>query len=295
MKSWSGYLFSETWKSIWRNKASSLLSAFTTGFALFLLGMSFLVSVNLRFIFSTVEQQMEIQAYLKKDISESETSKILEIVKNTGGVREVNYVSKEKALEELKAMFRDKASVLDTLGDENPLPASIRVRTEKVEDIPRVVGELKKIPGVVDVIYQEEVSRRLASVGRAIQIVSFGGVVIVGFVAVMVIGNSIRLTIYSRRHEISIMKLVGATDGFILGPFLLEGIVLGVLGSLIGSGFAAGLYVWIVQRVGSVLPFIPMLRLDFDVLCDMLGIVLVTGVMVGMAGSVFSLRRHLRI
>lgn len=272
-----------------------MLSAFTTGFALFLLGMSFLVSVNLRFIFSTVEQQMEIQAYLKKDISESETSKILEIVKNTGGVREVNYVSKEKALEELKAMFRDKASVLDTLGDENPLPASIRVRTEKVEDIPRVVGELKKIPGVVDVIYQEEVSRRLASVGRAIQIVSFGGVVIVGFVAVMVIGNSIRLTIYSRRHEISIMKLVGATDGFILGPFLLEGIVLGVLGSLIGSGFAAGLYVWIVQRVGSVLPFIPMLRLDFDVLCDMLGIVLVTGVMVGMAGSVFSLRRHLRI
>ena len=118
---------------------------------------------------------------------------------------------------------------------------------------------------------------------------------VVGVVAVMVIGNSIRLTIDARRQEIGIMKLVGATDGFVVTPFLLEGILLGFLGSIVGTGFAVGVYNWIFTKIAEFIPFMPMFNLDFTSASDMFGIMALTGVMVGIAGSAFSVRRHLKV
>ena len=291
----SGYLLSETGKSIWRNKMSSFLSCATTALSLFLLGVAFLININLRLMFTVVQSQMEIQAYLRADATLDQAASVVQAVKKIPGVSDVKYVSKAEALEELKAMFQDKASVLEGLGEDNPLPASVRVKTAAAEDVPRVAAEIKKIPTVDDVIYQEEASRRLMSLGRASQLVSLGGMLVVGLVAIMVIGNSIRLTIDSRRHEIAIMKLVGATDGLIVGPFLMEGVVLGVLGGLFGAGMVVGLYTWVVGGLESALPFIPVARINMDTAGRMLGIMLTTGVAVGVVGSVTSLRRHLDV
>jgi len=294
LRSGGGYLLSETAKSLFRNKASSLLSALTTAFALFLLGVSFLVNLNFRFLIQSAERQMEIQAYLRKDLGAKEAEAIVESVKKMGGVTDVKYVSKEEAFEELKSMFGDKSSVLAGL-DQNPLPASIRVKTVSAEVIPVVVSKLKELPQFDDVIYQEEAARRLASIGRVVRLASLGGVVLVGFVAVMVIGNSIRLTIDAKRHEISIMKLVGATDSFITGPFLFQGMILGILGALLGCILAVLLYLWVYSRIGETIPFMPILKLDLKTAGDMLGIMLLTGTGVGVAGSVFSLRRYLGV
>ena len=293
--SMGGYLLSETGKSILRNKMSSFLSCATTALSLFLLGVAFLININLRFMFTVVQGQMEIQAYLKMDVTDDQAAATVEAVRKLPGVTEVKYVSKAEALEELKAMFQDKASVLEGLGGENPLPASLRAKTATPEDVPAVVAEIKKMSLVDDVIYQEEASRRLISLGRASQFVSLGGMLVVGLVAVMVIGNSIRLTIDARRHEIAIMKLVGATDEFIAGPFLMEGVVLGMLGGLLGASLVVGLYTWVVGGLESALPFIPVAKLSTDTAGQMLGIMLVTGVAVGVVGSVASLRRHLNV
>lgn len=274
---------------------SSFLSCATTALSLFLLGVAFLININLRLMFTVVQSQMEIQAYLRADATLDQAASVVQAVKKIPGVSDVKYVSKAEALEELKAMFQDKASVLEGLGEDNPLPASVRVKTAAAEDVPRVAAEIKKIPTVDDVIYQEEASRRLMSLGRASQLVSLGGMLVVGLVAIMVIGNSIRLTIDSRRHEIAIMKLVGATDGLIVGPFLMEGVVLGVLGGLFGAGMVVGLYTWVVGGLESALPFIPVARINMDTAGRMLGIMLTTGVAVGVVGSVTSLRRHLDV
>jgi cell division transport system permease protein len=290
-----GYLLGETGKSIWRSKMSSFLSCATTALSLFLLGIAFLINLNLNFMFTVVQNQMEIQAYLKRDVTEVQAAATVEAVRKMPGVSEARYVSKADALEELKVMFRDKTAVLEGLGNENPLPASVRARTASPADVPKVVAEMKKLLTVDDVIYQEEASRRLASLGRASQLVSLGGMLVVGLVAVMVIGNSIRLTIDARRHEIGIMKLVGATDEFIIGPFLLEGMALGLLGGLLGEGMVVGLYTWMVGGLETVLPFIPIAKLTSRTAVDMLGIMLVTGVAVGVIGSVVSLRRHLNV
>ena len=274
---------------------SSFLSCATTALSLFLLGVAFLININLRLMFTVVQSQMEIQAYLKADATLDQAAAVVQAVKKMPGVTDVKYVSKAEALEELKAMFQEKASVLEGLGEENPLPASVRVKTASPDDVPSVVAEIKKFSTVDDVIYQEEASRRLVSLGRASQLVSLGGMLVVGLVAIMVIGNSIRLSIDARRHEIAIMKLVGATDGLIVGPFLMEGVVLGVLGGLLGAGLVVGLYTWVVGGLESTLPFIPIARLNMDTAGRMLGIMLTTGVAVGVVGSVTSLRRHLDV
>ncbi len=288
-------MFSQAFRSLWRNKLSSFLSSVTTGFALFLLGISFLISINLGYMYRMAETQMEIQAYIDKDATYAQVAAVVSEIREVAGVSEVRYVSKQDALEELKEMFQDKASVLDSLEEENPLPASVRIKTTHAEDIPGVVETLKNLAIVDDVIYQEEVSRRLVSIGRAVQYLSLGGMLVVGVVSVMVIANSIRLAIDARRQEIGIMKLVGATDGFVLTPFLLEGIFLGFLGSVIGTGFAVGVYNWVFGKIAEFIPFMPIFDLDLTSAMDMFGIMALTGIMVGIAGSAFSVRRHLKV
>ena len=119
--------------------------------------------------------------------------------------------------------------------------------------------------------------------------------VAVGAVSIMVIGNSIRLTIDSRRHEIAVMKLVGATDGFVVGPFILEGVVIGIVGSILGTFFAVGIYNWLFERLYAFIPFMPMYVLDTQSKLQMFGIMAITGIVVGAAGSVLSVRRHLKV
>lgn len=290
-----GYLLSETGKSIWRGKLSSFLSCGTTALALFLLGVAFIINLNLNFMFTVVQNQMEIQAYLRKNATDQAMSAAVDQIEKIPGVATVKFVSKADALAELTQEFQDKPEVIQGIGEDNPLPASVRITTSSASDVPAVVEEVKKMSAVEDVLYQEDTSRKLEALGRASQYVSLGGMIVVGLVAIMVIGNSTRLTIDARRHEIAIMKLVGATDEFIIGPFLMEGIVLGVLGGLLGAGLVVGLYVWIVNEIQSAVPFIPVLNLTFRTALDMLGIMLATGVAVGALGSAVSLRRHLNV
>ncbi len=272
---------------------SSFLSCGTTALALFLLGVAIVISLNLQYIFTDVQSQPEIQAYLKMETTDQEAVSALKACEAMNGVAEVRFVSKEEAFSELREMFQDKAAVLE--GIENPLPASIRLTTFRAEDVPGVVEQLKVLPCVEDVIYQEEASRNLAVLGRVSQALSLGGTVIVGLVAITVIGNTTRMTIEARRHEIAIMKLVGATDGFVVGPFVLAGIVLGMFGGLLGAGLSIGLYNYLTTSLGSILPFIPILSLTRDTALNITGILVLTGVAVGTLGSALSLRRHLKV
>ncbi len=290
-----GYLLGETGKSIWRSKLSSFLSCGTTALALFLLGVAFIINLNLTFMFQVVQQQMEVQVYLARDLSDSASAELYEAIKAMPGISEIKYVSKAEALEELKEMFQDNAGVLEGLGEDNPLPASIRVNMLEAAMISEAVQQIEAMEGVDDVEYQAEAAQRIASLGRVSQAVSLGGMLVVGLVAIMVIGNSIRLTIDAKRHEIAIMKLVGATDEFIVGPFILTGIVLGVLGGVLGASLAIGLYSWVVSTIQSLLPFVPILSLTFETGLDMLVVMLSTGVVVGILGSTISLRRYLRV
>ncbi len=251
--------------------------------------------MNLTFVLGVVQEQMEIQAYFQNDASEEDCVAAFEEVKAYQDVSEVKLVTKEEALAEFRLMFKDNPQVIEGLGEDNPLPASLRVTTNGAELIAGVAEAIKQIDVVDDVIFQEEAASRVASIGRVSQMISLGGMLVVGLVAVMVIGNSIRLSIDARRHEIAIMKMVGATDEFIAGPFILVGVVLGTLGALAGAAIAMGLYAWLFSTMITVLPFIPLLELKAATAMRMLVIMVGTGCFVGVLGSSISLRRHLRV
>ena len=157
-----------------------------------------------------------------------------------------------------------------------------------------MVEALKSIDVVDDNVSGRSIKAVCAS-RQSRAILSLGGMLVVGLVSVMVIANSIRLAIDARRQEIGIMKLVGATDGFVLMPFLLEGVFLGFLGSALGTGFALGVYNWVAGKIAEFIPFMPIVGLDSRSIWDMFGIMALTGVMVGLTGSAFSVRRHLRV
>ncbi len=287
------YAFAEAWRGLRRNGLSSFLSLLTTFIALSLLGATFLVEANLRYMFKTVEQGVDVQAFLKKGVSAMEIDQILAAAKEIPGVREVTYVSPEDGLKELREIFQDMASVLDGLETNNPLPPKIEVKTTGVEEIVSVASSLREIPGVEDVIYQKEAQEKLEAIGRALQMAGVAGVISIGVVSVLVIGNSIRLTIIARRHEVAIMKLVGATDGFITAPFFFEGLLLGFFGALAASGMLIGAYYWLSGWLVVILPYLPVVPLDSRLATDILTILGITGLAVGGLGSALSLRKYL--
>lgn len=278
-----------------RNKLSTAVSIVTAAIALFCLALSFLATLNLQYMYKVVEREFEIQAYFRKDANQEQVDAAINQAKSIEGVVQVKYVSKADALEELKSWFGDKAPVLNELGNENPLPASIRVKTDDASKIPLVAEKLKSLNGIEEVVYQEEATKKLAALGRVVQTVSLGGVLLVGIVAMTVIGNSIRLTIDAKKNEIAIMKLVGATDSFITLPFILQGVLMGTSGGFLATFLAAGFYLWLVGRVGSLVPFFPLLGLSFGNALDMLFITLVAGAVFGLTGSAISMRKYLDV
>lgn len=272
---------------------SSFLSFLTTFIALSLLGVTFLVEVNLKHMFRAVEQGIDVQVFLKKETSAEEIDYILDAVSKIPGVSEVNYVSPEDGLNELRVIFGDMASVLNGLDSNNPLPPKVEVKTGTVSDIVPVASALRQIPGVEDVIYQKEAQEKLEAVGRLVEMAGLTGMASMGVISVLVIANSIRLTIMARSHEVAIMKLVGATDGFITAPFFFEGVMLGFLGALASSAVLLALYHWFSGWLVLSLPYLPVVTLDRFLVQDLLIILGTTGLAVGGLGSSLSLRRYL--
>jgi cell division transport system permease protein len=277
-----------------RNRLMSLASMSTVALSLLILGLFLLGAVNLNHIASTLENQVEVTAYLDDALSPADNEKLTEEVRNIPGVREATFVSKEEALERLKEQFGERRDLLAAVEKNNPLRNAVEVRTLTPQDVKPVVEELKKLPGVAKVSFKEEIIERLFALTRAIRYVGLGIAILLIAGTVFLISNTIRLTVFARRREIAIMKLVGATDWFIRWPFLLEGICLGFIGSLPALLLVGRFYRWLAANVYSTLPFIPLLSPD-QVLGHLSLLLMGLGILVGGLGSAISVRRFLRV
>jgi cell division transport system permease protein len=277
-----------------RNRLMSLASMSTVALSLLILGLFLLGAVNLNHIASTLENQVEVTAYLDDALSPADNEKLTEEVRNIPGVREATFVSKEEALERLKEQFGERRDLLTAVEKNNPLRNAVEVRTLTPQDVKPVVEELKKLPGVAKVSFKEEIIERLFALTRAIRYVGLGIAILLIAGTVFLISNTIRLTVFARRREIAIMKLVGATDWFIRWPFLLEGICLGFIGSLPALLLVARFYRWLAANVYGTLPFIPLLSPD-EVLGRLSLLLMGLGILVGGLGSAISVRRFLRV
>lgn len=209
-------------------------------------------------------------------------------------MKESEFVSREEALDRLREQFGERQDLLDSVEEMNPLRHSFEIKAEEAEQVKVVAQEVGRIEGVAEVKYRQEVVERLFSLTRSIRIAGLVLVVLLLMATVFLISNTIRLTVFARRREIGIMKLVGATDWFIRWPFILEGILLGVLGTLVSVLILRRLYDWVVASIYSSLPFIPVIPPE-GIMQPLILLLFGLGFFVGAFGSLVSLRRFLRV
>lgn len=282
-------------KSLKRNKTITGASIITVAATLFIFGVFLIVAQTINMGVESVESKVEIKAYLLDEITSQEQSNIETILQGVEGVKEVIYESKEEAFEKFKERLGEDNAILAGFSEErNPLPNSFVVSLEEPEAAMRVEDALKDVRGVEDVGNERETVERIIGLAKIIRTMGVVIFIILVLVSLFLISNTIKLTVYSRRREIGIMKFVGATDWFIRWPFLIEGMIMGLVGGIIAVGVVYFSYQLIYADVTQSL-FYAELVSPSEVLSSFSWQFGVTGIVIGALGSFIALKRFLDV
>jgi cell division transport system permease protein len=280
------YALREALSAFRRTPLLAALSVIAIAFALFVIGLFGLTAFNIRRAIEKVEEKVEIVAYLTDDATQAQIAGTEAEVKALPQVASIQYVSKTEALATARAEMEEFKDVFSDL-ENNPLPASFEVRlkpgSRSPDQVERVAKRMQAYPFVEDVRYGRDWLNTIYTLRR----IAGGVAMVIGgafaLVAAIVIATAVRITVFARREEISIMRLVGATDGFVQRPFLLEGLASGLLGGLLAAGLTYATY----RVLGST-----MFRVEW-VPSEWILIVVLAGTAFGLLSSLVAVRRHL--
>lgn len=246
------YFISEAFRGLRSNSLVNLLAVGTISMAMLIVGFFLFAFINLHSAVNAVGDRFEISVYLKDGLSEQEKDFLLNRLKSEPGVKKVSYLPRDEALALFKKELKDQETLVKGLG-ENPLPDSYEVNIDRRYADEDKLGPMAKrfsgFAGVEDVSYGKQGARMLAGLFK---LITYGGIVLavlLGVSVVFIISNSVRLALYSRGQEIELMQWIGATRGFIQGPFLLEGMMLSMLGTALAIGILAALYYALPREV----------------------------------------------
>ena len=229
------YFIREVFHSLKRNNWMSVASIGTVAVSLFIFGMFLMLVMNMNKMVESLESQVQIKVYLEDDFSRDDARELEADLKKMQGVEKVTFVPKEEAMEIFKERLGDQKSLLEALDETNPLPDSFEVMLKQPEMVKTAAENIERLEGVEMAKYGQDVMEHLFDITRLIRIFGFALMFVLALATLFIIANTIRLTVFARRKEIAIMKYVGATDWFIRWPFVLEGMVMGLLGSVIAS------------------------------------------------------------
>ena len=288
------YLLREAWANIWTNRTTTVVAIFTTAFTLACVGIFLLLYVNLRAAAGWLQEDIKIMVYLDDRAVASTVADLEQQLRADRAVAALHFISKEQARGEFRAQFPADSHLLEGLG-QNPLPASFVVTLtspyRSPDAIKRWAERTAVLAGVEKVDYNQDWIDALSMVIRSIELVAIGIGFILSAAAVTIIANTIRLTLFARREELVILRLIGATKTFIRIPYLLEGAVLGALGSACSLFMLKALYELFRHQMRTTgrLRGLEQLTMFFPLsIC----LVLVgVGIVLGCAGSFVSLRR----
>ena len=288
------YFFKEALKSMKRNGLMTLASISTVALSLFMLGVFLCGVINLNNMASSLENQVQLSIYLKDGLTTDQIMAVGKQIKAIPNLKHLEFVNKEQAMKEFKARLGDQQQLVNALGDVNPLPNSYVLTFDNPSDVKATAKLAATFQGVESTHYGQDIVEELF---RITQVIRIGGIVLIGFLAaatLFIISNTIRLTVFARRKEIAIMKYVGATNGFIRWPFLIEGMLLGLVGAVIAVLCVGEFYHFITMEVSESLAFFPLVPL-FPVFYDVAIYILGGGIVVGAIGSTISLKQYMKV
>lgn len=290
-------MMKQGFQGLWRNRGMGLASIGSITAVLLILGIVLILVLSINnIVFETKHKFDEIQVFLDKDVEEEQKEKILEEIKRCDGVISVEYETKEEALENMKKDWGNQADVLEGI-EESPLPESYIVKLEDVENANGVVKNVKDLEGVDDVNYYKDIISKLVSTTNYVQT---GGIIVIGvllLISIFIISNTIKITVTARKEEINIMKYVGATNGYIRGPFIVEGILLGLIGSILSICVVNYGYKYFFTTISERLYIFFTVHLisPYALVKDIVIIFTAIGVGIGILGSLVSLKRFLNV
>ena len=245
-----------------------------------------------------VEDSIGIAVFLDNDISSDEVIAINDEITAIDHVETVKYISPEDALNELKSSW-DAEDILAGFDEtNNPLSSSFEVSLDDIAYQGDVVSKLEQIPGVRNIRHAESETQILVKISNFLSIFGIVLILVLAAISVVIITNTIKLSVFTRRTEISIMKYVGATDWFIRWPFVIEGIIIGLVGACIPIVVAWPLYNKLIDIIYQHIPMIKSLfafRFGIDIFSVLLPFALLFGAVLGIIGSTISLRKHLNV
>lgn len=289
------YTLKQAFIQVFRNRTMTLASIFAITAMLLILGLFFVILININTAATVVSQDYDtIEVYLKDNTTKKQADVLMEDMKTQQGVEDVTYRTKDDAMKELKSRWGDSGYLLDSL-TENPLPNSLIITIDNLEDADAIAQKAETLKGIEDVKYYKETVDKLMSATKFVQIAAIVIMAFLIIVSVVVVANTIKLTVFNRAREISIMKYVGATNWFIRGPFLAEGIIIGLLSAVISLVITGFVYNEVVELIGKdVLAILSTSMVPVDFLLEnLIWIFGALGVSIGACGSIISMRKFL--
>lgn len=290
----SKYLIRQGFRNVWVNRIMSIASIAVLLASLLIMGAGLMVYHNINALLNHIEGQNVIMVYIKENADDLETSKVGVEIKNLKNIDSCEFIPKEQAFKDQVKKLGTDSAIFEGLS-ESPLPNAYKVTVKDLNLFADTVNKIKAISNVDNIRENSSLATKLASLQNAISVISVVLVSILFLVALFIISNTIRITMYTRRLEIQIMKGVGATNWFIRWPFIIEGILLGTIAGVIGTLALWGVYAGAGKVFADTLTLFNFKLVSFGAYWgEILGLFLCLGVAAGAFGSAISMNKYLK-
>ncbi len=288
------YYWREAFQSIVRNSWLSLASVGTVTVSLLIVGVFAFLVLNANQFTHGLESGIEVRAILEDQQSREDIRRIRQDIEKIPDVSLVEFISKDRALEEMRESLKNRQEILEGLENENPLPDAFKVKAQFPDSITQIAKHIESISGVEQVIYGQSFVEQLVTATRWVRLAGAAVLGILCLAAVFLISTTIRMSVFSRRKEIGIMVLLGSTNWFVRFPYLLEGMLLGLLGSVIAGAIVGAGYLSLIEHIDQTLPFVSLVTNQQTILM-VLGGMIGVGLVIGAVGSLMSIRKFLKL
>lgn len=294
-----GYLIGEGFRNFFKNKKSTAASLIIMCATMFIFGIFFLIGENVNYIIEQVQSDQAMQIFINPEATDEQEKELESKIRGIQYVNTVDYVSQEQALNDMKSWLGEDSSLLDPYsGEENPFKASYVITLTDLTKSDEVEEQISSFENVASITVGNDTINKLVDIANGIRTATGVILVLLILISIFIIANTIKLTVHARRKEISIMKYVGATNGFIRWPFMVEGILIGIIAALITVVVLGFTYNFIAGGMtnGGTMATLDLSLLTFsDMLSTLLTVYIVMGIGIGAIGSAISMRKYLEV
>lgn len=289
------YLFKEGIRNTWTNRMMSIASICVLMSCLVLIGCASMIFLNIESLLGRIEEENVVMVYIEDGTTKADITAMGETIKAIDNVKGIEFVAKETAWEEqLATMEEAQREFFTEISSDIPLPDAYKVTVDDLSYFDSTIDQIKQLDHIDTIRENKDLAKKLVTIRHGIEVIAIVIIAVLLAISVFIIQNTIKLTVYSRRLEISIMKSVGATNSFVRLPFVVEGMILGIISGVVSLGVVWAFYEFAINQFRDLLISLGLEALKFaDYALPMLGAFVLIGIITGVGGALLSMGRYL--